>query len=505
MEIIMKKMFKYALTAAVVALTVVSCDIERFPYNQIEQTQAFQTMKDAQTINNGMYSQTLSRVYGIFMHSTDVQADLFNASLDFGNRQGFPHRWEGFLSTDYTIRDVWRGYYSALVNVNNIIQNMGKVTTATDAEKATLNGYLGEAYLMRAFYYHQLVIRWGKPYNSATAATDLGVPLILTFDPTLKPSRATVQKVYEQIIADIAEAKRLMPDVAATPNKKKLNKDAAFALEARVYLHMKDYPKVITAATALINTTRYPLVETLAGMQGMWVNDVSSEFIFQLHAAAPAELPASAIWNPVNNIYLGLRPSDGKFTPDFIPQQWIVDLYDVADIRRSVYLQPKNVIVQGADYPGLFLFTKYSGNPALFTAATTNYQHKPVVFRIAETYLNLIEAQYFVDPAAALISLNSFRSKRGLGPVALTGAALLAEIKNERVRELLGEGMRLNDLMRWGDRITRRAPQLLGPINVAPGDQYHQLDKAANDYQTIWGIPANDMTTNPNIVQNQDW
>lgn len=499
----MKKMFKYILTVTLVSLSIVSCDVERYPYDQIEQTQAFKTMTDAKTIMNGMYAQIRNRVYGIYLFSTDVQADLLNASLDFGNRNGFPHRWEGFLSTDYTIRDVWFGYYSALVNVNNIITNMNSVTTVTEVDKDIIKDYLGQAHLARAFYYHQLVIRWGKPYNAATAATDLGVPLITTFNPTLKPARATVEKVYEQILKDITDAKALMADVGATPDVKRLNKNAALALEARVYLHMKNYPKVIAAAEPLIATGSYPLHTTVAGIQSMWVNDDATEVIFQASASAPNELPGP------NVIYLGFNPGTGKYTPDFIPEQWVVDLYDPLDIRFTTYLEQKPLMVQGTDYPigptGIYLLNKYPGNPALFTSASTNYQHSPIVFRIAETYLNLIEAQYFENEGAALILLNNFRNARGLVDVTLSGTALLDEIKNERVRELLGEGMRLNDLMRWGDPVVRQAPQNLGPITTVPADHYHELNKAAGDPQFIWGIPANDMITNPNIVQNPGW
>jgi starch-binding outer membrane protein, SusD/RagB family len=113
-----------------------------------------------------LYANLRGRVYGIYMFSTDVQADQLNATLDFGNRNGFPHRWDGFLDTDYTIRDIWQGYYSGLVNVNNAITNLPTITPATDAEAATLNAYIGEAYLMRAYYYHQLILRWGKAIQS---------------------------------------------------------------------------------------------------------------------------------------------------------------------------------------------------------------------------------------------------------------------------------------------------------------------------------------------------
>jgi starch-binding outer membrane protein, SusD/RagB family len=498
---IMKKIFKLILAAVILSVATVSCELEKFPYDQIEQTQAFQTMSDAATINNGMYAQMRSRIHGIFMFSTDVQADLLNATLDFGNRNGFPHRWEGFLAGDYTIRDTWQGYYSAMVNLNNIITNMGAIPTADATEKATLDRFIGEAHLMRAFYYHQLVQRWGKPYNAATAGSDLGVPLVLTFNPNDKPARATVQAVYDQILADIASAKSMLPAVTAAPaSNSRLTRDAALALEARVLLHMGNWNGVIGVAQDLVNSGRYELINNEGELRAMWHNDISlKEVIFQVSLSAPSELGS------VNNVYLGYVPSELVYTPDFIPQQWVVDMYAEEDIRRNIYLEEKPVRVMGQDYSGIILLNKFPGNPELFTTANTNYQHKPKVFRLAEVYLNLAEAQYHVNQGAALGTLNALRTARGLGALDVSGDALMNAIKEERTRELLGEGFRLNDLMRWNMPVVRSTPQLLDPIHVTPAEHYIGLNKPAGDNQFVWGIPSNDLTTNANMVQNPGW
>ncbi len=493
----MKKIILYLFLTIV---TVYSCEIERFPYGQLEQSQAFKTMNDAKALNNGLYILLRNRIYGQYMFATDIQADLYNASLDYGNRFGFNHRWDGFLSDDYSIRDIWQGYYAALANINSFINNHSLVDTPTDTDKSLMNQYVGEAYLMRAFYYHQLILRFAKSYDAATASTDLGVPLVLDFDVTLRPPRATVAQVYAQILSDIQQAKTKLPAVTGSPVKTRINKDAVLALESRVYLHMKNYNEVITAAQNLISTNRYPLISSTAAFETMWKNDSGTEIITQLQASTPSELPTSS--NSQN--FLNYQSGTQRYWPDWIPQQWVVDIYSNDDIRKNVYLKNLPIKIQGTDYT-VYLLNKYPGNPALFTGAISNYQHKPIMFRIAETYLNMIEAQYHTNPSAALTSLNSFRLVRGLGPVSLSGTALYEEIKNERTRELLAEGMRLNDLKRWNDPVVRRTPQNMGPIIVSPANQYHLLNKPANDPKFVWAIPARDMTANPNMVQNEGW
>jgi starch-binding outer membrane protein, SusD/RagB family len=495
---IMKKIINIVLGAIFLALFSLSCDVERFPYDRIEQTQAFSTMTDANALANGIYAQLRNRIYGVYMYNTDVQADFFNATREFGNRNGSPHRWDDFMATDYSLRDIWRGYYQALVNVNNIIANIHRVETKTPEDVATIEKILGEAHFARAFYYHQLVIRWGKPYDPATAVTDLGVPLVLTYSPAARPARASVQHVYNQILEDLTQAETRLP-VAPGPGHSKITADAVKALKVRVLLHMRNYPAAAQAASELIATGRFPLISNVGQFISMWYNDSGAEVIFRLEASLN-ELPVVA-----NNIYLGFINTQNKYKPDFVPQMWVVEMFDDVDIRKNVFLPKLPVRMMNIDFPDIHLFHKFPGNPALRSGNVHNYQHKPVVLRIAEVHLNMIEALYMDNKhPEALSALNVLRVARGLSELSgLSGDALFEEIKLERTRELLGEGFRLNDLMRWGMGFQRSTPQNMTMIET--GANYEQLAIPAGHPKFIWGIPQNDLTTNPNLVQNPDW
>jgi starch-binding outer membrane protein, SusD/RagB family len=493
----MKKIINLLLGAVFFAFLAVSCDVEKFPYDRIEQTQAFNTVADAVALSNGMYSQLRNRIHGEFMYTTDVQADQFNAAREFGNRNGFPHRWEGFMATDYNIRNVWRDYYRALVNVNNIIENIHRVETKNAEEIATIEKILGDAHLIRAFYYHQLIIRWGKPYNPATASTDLGVPLVLTYSPATRPARASVQQVYDQILADISQAETRLPNATAQ-GATIVTKDAAMALKSRVLLNMQNYSAAALTSSQLIATGRYPLVNNIGQLINMWYQDSGAEVIFRLTASI-SELPGGIH----NGLYLGWVAARQRYTPDFVPQQWVVDIYEANDLRKQVYISNLPVSIANIEYDDVYLLNKFPGNPALRSGASTNYKHLPIVFRIAETHLNLAEALYMDNkPAEALAAINEVRQARGL--VALTSTDnLFEEIKMERTRELIGEGFRLNDLMRWGEGVHRSAAQENAIIETGP--HYEQLSIPAGHPKFVWGIPQNDITTNPNLVQNQGW
>lgn len=501
---IMKKYLKIMSLAVVILTTVSSCDLNKYPFDSIETSQAFKTVKDATTFDNGMYATLRGRLYGIFMFSTDVQADLLNATLDYGNRNGFPHKWTSFLADDYTIRDTWSYYYSALANVNNFLGNVDKIIPGPKDDATLIPKYKGEAFLFRAYYYHQLILRFAKAYDPTTAATDPGVPLVLTFNPSLQPKRNTVAEVYTQILADIAQAKTLLAVVPGAQSSKILTKDCATALEARVALCMQNWVLATTDANALITSGSYPLVTTAAALKTMWVNDVSPEVIFQLNAtSASTEAPLA------NSIYLGFNPNTGYYTPDFLPEQWVIDMYDNADLRKAVYLSKNTVFILGAAYPNIYCVNKYAGNPVLFTGTTSNYAQKPKVFRVAEMYLISAEAaaQTPATATAALATLNVLRVARGIPALTgLTGTALMSAIQDERGRELFCEGFRLDDLKRWKLGFSRKPAQNVNLINR--GADFDQKTVLATDPKFVWGIPANDLTTNPNIGQanqNPGW
>jgi starch-binding outer membrane protein, SusD/RagB family len=502
----MKKIIQNMLILAGVMIGFSSCEkkLDLYPFDRIELSQSFQTIKDAQAYDNVMFSGLRGRLYGIYTISQDVQADQLNATLDFGNRNGNPHRWgTSFLSDDYTIRDTWQGYYFTLKNVNAAIEGYPNIVAATPADQALLDRYKGNAFMSRAYIYSELIIRWGKAYNPATAATDLGVPLELKYNPTSQPKRATVKAVYDQILSDLTQAKTLLAGIPGAKGSTRFTIHSVKALEARVKLNMQDWAGAKAAADEVINSAVYPLYTTAAGLLSMWKDDLTQEVIQQAFVSKPNELANT------NSIYLGFIPASGKFGPDFLPSQWVVDKYDNADLRKNVYFAQKNCYIQGADFPNIWVVNKYQGNPLLFTAANTNYQHAPKIFRVAELILISAEAgarQGGTNEPPALIRLNSLRTARGLAPlVGLTGAALLNEVKEERFRELAFEGFRLFDLKRWNEGFTRSGAQNLNMVQV--GANYNTLSIPANDPKFVWGIPANDMTANPSLAgqQNPGW
>lgn len=490
----MKLIYKITFAMAAVA-SLSSCEnLEQDPYDKILTKNAFKTPDDAQYWRDGFYN-TLRDNYTYLEKRTDIQSDLLNATINFENREGFFQAWS-ILSDHGSIASVWQSRYKLLADINLSIEKFPTIATTTAAEQAQINQYLGEAYALRAYTYLQLVQRFSPQYTDANKDTpDLGLPLVTTFDIKALPARATLAQTFDLIYSDIAQAKTLLTSKAGVQGATTFTIDAVRALEARAALTKGDHPRAYQAATAVIATGKYPLVSTAAALDAIWRTDAKGESIVQLFTSANEATPNFGL-------YQYLRRATGKYTPDFIPSQWVVDLYQGSDIRKNVYLKTFPTAFKTGNFTTA-LVNKY---PIGSYGSANSYVHAAKIFRVAELYLIAAEAAYKTgQETQAQDYLNRLRRARitGVTDITATGEALFEEIKNERIRELAFEGFRLDDLKRWGDPVRRHDPQ--GGTNyiiIEPASQFYLLNKPADDPMFVWPIPLNDTDINKNIKQN---
>jgi len=495
----MKKLNIYIASVLIIMAAGSSCKKlnDQNPHDAIDLNTAFETITDAQKWDAGTYS-ALRGNFDMSHNSTDLQADELSVSLSEGNANGGQYRWGAFFGADQPA-GYWEGWYAAISNINAAIGGFPNIKTTNAADAASLKQYTGDLYLARAYYYHRLVLRFGKAYNPATAATDLGVPLVLVYNPYALPSRATVKATYAQILSDITTAEGLLANVSGQQGAQVFNIDVATALEARVRLDMQDWAGAYTAANKLITSGTYPLISSLAGFQSYWTNDGIQEDIYQPFTNTTTEQPSGSY------PYLNYQASLNADNPSYIPTDSIIHQYQNSDIRKATYFANEAVNINGVT-GNLILINKYPGNPIFYVGSTVStYQNAPKPFRIAEMYLIAAEAAANnSDPTDALIVLNKLHVARcGLGSGYAELNDLTDTIRSERTRELAFEGYRLDDLERWGLGFTRKAPQ--NTNFLLTGTNTVNLSVPANDYQFIWAIPSNDLSLNPNLKQNPGW
>lgn len=481
-----------------------SCDMDKYPYDAIPSEKALQNLNDCQGRRVALYSQLKGMFTGSYVIATEFQTDLYHATVGFTNNFGPMYTWS-FQTSEDVCETQWFAYYGVIANTNYLIGGIEKLLndpTISDADKDEMRVYYGEAHLIRAFCYYELATKFCQDYEPETANTAMGVMLVTKYEPTSVsskyPGRSSLAETYKRITDDIETATNNIT-LSGASNSVYLSQDVIKAFAARVALAMHDWTTAINNATDLINSGRYPLISDADEYADLWIHDAGSENIFV------TAMSLSDLGNATGTRFIDDNGQGPK--PDYVPEQWVIDLYDqVNDIRFGAYFQEKEVVIEAVATDDLFLLYKFPGNPDLQKNNTSNYVNKGKAFRIAEMYL--IAAEAYAEKGGGEVEaskiLNDLKEKRitNWSRQNYTGSGLKSEIRNERTRELIGEGFRLSDLKRWKLGVTRGVGQ--NPAMTFPGSTHGSLSKEANDYRFLWPIPKSEIDVNPQIRNQQN-
>lgn len=338
--------------------------------------------------------------------------------------------------------------------------------------------------------------------NEAQAQSALGLPLLTTVDVNARPSRATLAQTYAFINDDLQKAELLLKDSENDGDFTRPNLDIVTALKARVFLNQKRYDEAITAATSLFS--KYPLTKGKKDYQNMWVNDEGDEIIWQpIYTPIERSSGYTGIFISWNIVY-------SANDPQYIPTQGLMNLYtESTDIRKSIFFRRVDLVANGKKDKG-YMFMKYPGNESLLNENESNmtmWVNMPKVFRTSEMYLIAAEASlYKTNPSTSdcLGYLNDLRQARGITTplAATTFDDVEKEMKNEWVREMVGEGFRLDCLKRWNDGMERMTAQ---SFNNPIINQTYITNVPKTDpryYKIMWEIPTNDLQANGNLIGN---
>jgi hypothetical protein len=157
----------------------------------------------------------------IYTHSSDTDANL-SSTLTPENRG----QWSRTDNPNNSFEHLsWRNVYASIRDLNVFIQNVEAGTVLPDAQKSV---FLGEAYFLRAFFYHNLLKMYG------------GVPIIDTvFElggdlEQYQVPRNTFAETVDFIVADLDRAATRLTLSGRRPGA--ASQGAALALKSRVLL-----------------------------------------------------------------------------------------------------------------------------------------------------------------------------------------------------------------------------------------------------------------------------
>lgn len=484
------KLKQHILLAVIVAGTL-SCNkqLDKLrPHNVTYEDQQFATPTGFTKAIWGVYASVAGRAVASSFNYNDIQLYLSEAhgntirTLDAGVNKStdmfnYLNSAEKDLSYSY---EYWRGSYNIVLLVNKILANVKEAETNAEILQAK-----GEALFLRAYVYFNLVRLYGRPYDQ-NAAGSPGVMLIITDNNGLgfAPPRATVKEVYDQIIKDLLAAVPLLKQPKANSFA---GKYAAFALLSRVYLYMGGTftqpdnaanAKAKEYADSVILNGGYTLLQGAAYTSYYTTdNPGNKEDIFAVNTQYQNGLISNLYAMPSQINYTGglYRPS-----PDLLGQ------LRAEDLRSKFYV--KNV-TPGNPNDSLACAKYMMGYISLYSPSPARY------LRLAEMYLNRAEAAIKTgDNTTALTNLNAIRFRAGIGDTSgISGQALFNEILKQRRLELAFEGHVSYDYFRNGLPMIRNyTSNSSGPVTIQ-----------ATDPKVVLRIPADEITGNPNLKQNE--
>jgi hypothetical protein len=354
----------------------------------------------------------------------EVSADnyflLYTTWLELDTKEYNAYIWAPDIYEGQGLVSDWDIPYQQVFYANTVLQGLAGIQPdSTDqAEWDMLEGW---ALFSRAFAFYNITQLFTKPFDSATAATDLGIPIRLSPDINVKTTRATMQASYAQILNDLNKAEVLLPAAIQVNNLNRPCKLAAQALFARIYLSVGDYVDAGKYSDSVLKAYSYLLDYNTAGIGGPipFQNDMP-EILFQSNFPQPGN----------GNILEGL------ICPGCIVDTNLIASYDSSDLRQSVYYFQES--------PDTFTLTGgYSGTIFPFSGLATD-----------ELYLIRAEcsarAGQTTNALNDLDSLLTHRWKKGtFTPYSITTATeALDTILVERRKELAFRGLRWSDLRR---------------------------------------------------------
>lgn len=506
----MKKYILFPLVALI--LTLVSCDMDKEPYDAISDTEALQTPTDFENMRVGLYSGLRACIGSTsFYNAVDIQCDGFNAITGFSGSVSDMYTWNFSPSSSYS-STVYGNCQAIISRANFLIDgydkcDMSNTNLFTQAAKAKVDIIKGEAYFMRAFCLFELAQYFCADYDEATAdAENSGVSYRLDYypssDATSYPERTTLRKTYKQITDDLDDAAQYI-STAGEASSYYVTIDAIKAMQARVALAMDDYKTAADKAVEVIETQKYTLVSSENAMKMMWWDDFDTESIFKLSVTSTSDRASQT-----GRIFL---PYTTGGAPDYIPTKDMLDLYPEADIRIKTYFLPLAITTSAGTQGYIYALNKYTDNGYLYEQNQgdeySRFMIEPKVIRISEMYLIAAEAYAQIEgkESEGAKYLNAHESKRisGYTPKSFANKTdLMTEIRNERTREFLGEGMRLFDLKRWKLGVKRGEPQQENLCYMSGLATTTNLNRQSTDNRMVWPIPQHEVDANPQIVQN---
>jgi hypothetical protein len=500
---------RFLLIILTVPLLFTGCLKEITPSDSLTTGTLTQTIEGLKSALNGSYA--LFKEHVLFNGNTDANnmylrqyfqmSDFASDDIVCGQTTTDPLYYSfslNYTPTQTNSRYFWYISYKIINNVNTIIEAAEAIPNPT----AEVQQLIGECYFLRAFCHFNLARFYARPYTQDP--TGNGIILRTSVSDPATKARATVAEVYTSIAGDAITGANLM---GKSRGVQYASQEAAWALLSRLYLYKEDNDSTVYYSNKVINSGKFTL-ETAESYTTLFAN-----------AAGGKETILCVAFTTVDDYGKGgsiasMIYSDGNsgWGEEFASQSLRDTMSDhMEDIRWHYILPSKDSdgAIQKKNGIEIYYITKFSfqgGSPTLSS---------PILFRLAEMYLNRAEAEAKAgNTTAALDDVDMIRKNRGLedalyGGRLPDGKTVLETVLKERRIELAFEGHRAADVYRnklnmnrtyWGYHLPGLKESDIDLSRQPAG--YDNMIIPPDSRRVAYYIPIDEIQTNKLCQQN---
>jgi hypothetical protein len=488
----------------------------------------YKTDKDAEEAIAAVYASWRASLYGQFWLKNLLSDDIICGGGSRGDNSMYEQVNEyNFGAASTTVSSPFAQYYNAIY-LSNLIIN--RIEPDTDIKKRVV----AEAKTIRASVYFDLVTLWGS------------VPLVTTElspDEYQQPN-ADKNALWQLIEQDYSDAlgSNLLPKKGTGSNltePARLTEDAARALLGKAQLFQGKHAEALTNLSKVISDSRHSLLPDYGNVLRT-VSDFSSESVFEFNSIGDnnnAFEQGNTLWGIMNGYRSDKLNLSGYFTGGhpIYPSGWgfgnpSAKLHQAFVDEEGVDGYRLNHTIKTYKQLNAMSITLNAGSSLYGNEGFFNWKHRYIgsevieasfgfsttanfrVLRYGEVLLLAAEAAVQSgNSGQALTYINQIRSRAKLKALE---SVSLENIKKEKRLELCFEGVRFQDLVRWGDthhleNQGQKVPVFMGLNSDGSHQVTYPYTNSAFGFKKgkheLLPFPEHEMNVNKNIKQNPGW
>lgn len=476
---------KIKYIAPVVALFLTACEkqLDLSPVTNLTNVTYYKTAEDAKAAVGACYAQIGNTDPFLDLVTTDDAIPFLTGSADR------PLLWRYNITPSNTFVSQFAGAYNGINRSNIVIGRLPGISM----DESLKSRYIAEAKFLRALHYFNLVRQYGD------------VPIVTTETTSLEGlgvTRQSVDKVYEQIEADLKDAESVLPKSYPASESGRATLGAAKGILAKVYLTRAG----VTAGSPYWAQAAAKAKEVMdLGVHDLYANFADAfaltarggkENIFEIQYLTDVKGHGDGRGYGVRSapIYPGTGSGIAR------PTAQLYNLYSDKDTRKPVIFLTSYVYngvtttlsISDPDFTKAISFQKLWDKTS--KVAGGEGTSKPIL-RYSDVLLMFAEATNEASKAPtadAYAALNKVRTRAGLTALSgLTYQQFKEAVWLERRLELVFETNRRYDLVRTG--------RLLDAVKA---ETSFARSPTIQPFHVLMPIPQNDMDANPNLTQN---